>query len=366
MGKRSQPHQGSIYSSNLCGHIQTRPYGPQLHQKSDVTVGFRYYQTALKSTSDLDEQSTNDNTKPVNDKPKTRKQRARHSKENPLQRIDKVLADRGLGTRSTTFELAKSRRITTAKHPDAPIEERELIRGPKQKVRSDAVLFLDGKLIPGPAPLLMVYHKPKFMLSVMEDDKKYLDQQRRHLGQVLPPRYVRAGMHPVGRLDYDTSGLILFSSDGKLTNKLLHPKQGVEKEYVATVQGEVNEEELKTKLAEGVKTTEGVHTAILLEVMSSEGPSDEEDPRVVPDSENKEAEHDDKIDDDYDGPYSEVRLIVNEGKYRMVRRMLHNCGHSVVELRRERHGSVHLNDLKVEEFRAATDDEINWARKLMY
>ena len=356
LGGRPQPFQDRIDSRNLC---------PQLHQKMGAVVGVRYYQTALKSTSDLKEQPTNDDAIPANEKPKTRKQRARNSKENPLQRIDKVLADRGLGTRSTTFELAKSRRVTTAKHPDAPMEERELIRGPKQKVRSDAVLFLDGKLIPGPAPLLMVYHKPKFMLSVMEDDKKYLDQQRRHLGQVLSPRYVRAGMHPVGRLDYDTSGLILFSSDGKLTNKLLHPKQGVEKEYVATVQGEVNEDELKAKLAEGVETTEGVHTAVLLEVMPSEGPSDEEDPRIVPDSESKEDLNDGRIDD-YDGPYSDVRLIVNEGKYRMVRRMLHNCGHSVVELRRERHGDVHLNDLKVGEFRAATDDEINWAKKLMY
>ena len=187
----------------------------------------RYSSTFLRSTSELNDQLTanDDNTYPqINDKPKprTRKQRSRHAKEYPLQRIDKVLADRGLGTRSKTFELAKSGRIATAASPDGewrrcihnkfpvwkyilsvlnnysfhevPFEERTVIRGPKQKVRSNAILFIDGKLIPGPAPLLMVYHKPKFMLSVMEDDKKYLDQQRRHLGQVLHPRYARAGM----------------------------------------------------------------------------------------------------------------------------------------------------------------------------
>jgi 16S rRNA U516 pseudouridylate synthase RsuA-like enzyme len=127
----------------------------------------------------------------------------RIAKQFPMQRIDKVLADRGLGTRSKTFELAKSGRIATASHENVPFEERTVIRGPSEKVRSNAILFIDGKLLPGPTPLLMAYHKPKWMLSVMEDDKKYQDQERRHLGQVLAPRYVRSGMHPVGRLDYD-------------------------------------------------------------------------------------------------------------------------------------------------------------------
>jgi 23S rRNA pseudouridine2605 synthase len=194
----------------------------------------------------------------------------------------------------------------------------------------------------------------------MEDDKKYQDQQRRHLGQVLKPRYVRSGMHPVGRLDYDTTGLILFSSDGKLTQKLLHPRRGVEKEYVATVEGKVDEEELRAKLAEGVETTEGVHTAILVEVMASNGPSDEKDPNTI-----SEDQEDTDRREDYEGPYSDVRLIVSEGKYRMVRRMLHNCGHSVVELRRERHGVISLADLKVGEFRMATDEEIEWATLML-
>lgn len=134
---------------------------------------------------------------------------------------------------------------------------------------------------------------------------------------------------------------------------------------MATVKGEVNVEDLKDKLAKGVETTEGVHKAVLLEVMHSEGPSDEEDPRKrVEGSEDNEEEFDDK-DDDYDGPYSDVRLIVSEGKYRMVRRMLHNCGHSVVELRRERHGAVRLDDLKVGEFREASEEELEWANKLL-
>ena len=283
-----------------------------------------------------------------------------------LQRIDKVLADRGLGTRTETFALAKAKRITTAPSPDTPHEERRRLKGPSDKVHSNAVLFLDGKIIPGPSPLMLVYHKPKYVLSVMEDDKKYLDQQRKHLGQMLEPRYARSGMHPVGRLDYDTTGLILFSSFGKLTQALLHPKRRVEKEYVATVQGMVDKTELENKLTGGVETSEGVHVAKLIEVTSSDGPLSDvrEDGQNVLDEEFHEEEKSHAVED-YSGPYSDVRLVVTEGKYRMVRRMLANCGHPVVELRRERHGNIWLKDLKVGEFRELSPDELDWAESLV-
>ena len=279
-----------------------------------------------------------------------------------LQRIDKVLFHRGVGTRSQTFELCKAKRITTASHPDVPHEERTRIRGPKEKVPFNAVLFLDGKLLPGPPPLLLIYHKPKYVLSVMEDDKKYKDQQRKHLGQILEPRYSKSGMHPVGRLDYDTSGLILFSLDGTLTQRLLHPRRGVEKEYVATVQGVVHEEKLSQKLSDGVETTEGVHTAKLIAVSPSDGPIVDGELGDIIELGGDEYEKD---QDNYSGPYTDVRLIVSEGKYRMVRRMLANCGHPVVELRRERHGEIELGDLKVGEFREATEEELEWARTLI-
>jgi len=230
-----------------------------------------------------------------------------------LQRIDKVLADRGVGTRSQTFELAKAKRITMASYPEAPHEERTRIKGPKEKVPSNAALFLDGKLLPSAAPLLLVYHKPKFVLSVMEDDKKYQDQERKHLGQVLNARYKRCGMHPVGRLDYDTTGLILFSLDGKLTQRLLHPRRGVEKEYVATVQGAVDEEKLRQMLSDGVETTDGTFSAQLLEVTPSDGPASAPaaDDEMLWDD---ESSAEDRAHLDYSGEHSNVRLIVTEGK----------------------------------------------------
>ena len=293
----------------------------------------------------------------------THKKKANNKKKKTLQRIDKVLADRGVGTRSQTFELAKAKRITMASYPDAPHEERTRIKGPKEKVPSNISLFLDGNLLPAPAPLLLVYHKPKFVLSVMEDDKKYKDQERKHLGQMLGSRYKRCGMHPVGRLDYDTTGLILFSLDGKLTQRLLHPRRGVEKEYVATVQGEVDEKKLRQMLTDGVETSDGTFSAKLLEVTASEGPTG-----VSTGDEmlwDEESSTEDRAQLDYSGEHSDVRLIVTEGKYRMVRRILANSGYPVVELKRERHGNVTLGDLEVGEFRDATDEETEWAESLL-
>ncbi|KAL3769648.1 hypothetical protein ACHAWU_010252 [Discostella pseudostelligera] len=299
-------------------------------------------------------------------KQKTRKQRKKIVDDMNLQRIDKVLAHRGVGSRSQTFELAKVKRITWATNIHAPHSERIRIRGPKEKVPFEAALFIDGNLLPGPPPLLLVYHKPKYVLSVMEDDKKYVDQERKHLGNVLEERYKKAGMHPVGRLDYDTTGLLLFSLDGTLTQRLLHPRRGVEKEYVATVQGQADEATLAQKLLDGVETTEGIHTAKLLGISPSDGPAEEVSKQsIIELNEDIDEGGDEKIHKDYSGPYSDVRLVVSEGKYRMVRRMLANCGYPVVELRRLRHGIVELGELKVGEFREATNEEIQWAKSLI-
>lgn len=133
----------------------------------------------------------------------SRKQRRRQTEELNLQRIDKLLAHRGVGTRSETFELTKARRVAYATHPNASHDERTRIRGPKEKVPYDASLFLDGTLLPGPPPLLLVYHKPKYVLSTMEDDIKYKDQV-----DVIWDRYLKVVMQRVGCIPWDVWTMI--------------------------------------------------------------------------------------------------------------------------------------------------------------
>lgn len=323
-----------------------------------------------------------------------------------LVRADRLLANRGVGSRSDTFALCKAKRVavltsqalepshlvpftsTSLKLLENQNEEniQQIINGPSERIPINSVLLVDQTFIVPPVPLLLLYHKPKGVLSTMKDEpivfkgrkkvtsddeiisgsnrnederpdddgergeeEEDLEEEvnlgrRLHLGDVLPPQFLNAGMHPVGRLDYDTSGLLLFSSDGLLTQRLLHPKHGVAKEYVATVEGAIHSEEEKLKIQrqfqEGVKTAEGIHTAEILCITSST------------DMVNASAT-------------SVIRLTVSEGKHRMVRRMLANVGYPVVELRRERQGLCTLDNLPEGYFRFLSSKELDWAENLL-
>ena len=177
-------------------------------------------------------------------------------------------------------------------------------------------------------------------------------------------------LHPVGRLDYDTTGLLLFSSSGPLTQALLHPKHSIEKEYVAVVTGVVNEEELRTVLAAGVTTGEGVHAAQLVSAFPNTPSSEDVATFLAKVKSGLPSEYnttDLKLRgylDIFDATsLSTVTLTVSEGKYRMVRRMLANVGHPVVTLHRARLGEISLGDLPVGQTRTLTPIEMKWARK---
>eukprot|EP00548_Thalassiothrix_antarctica_P019807 CAMPEP_0194186048 /NCGR_PEP_ID=MMETSP0154-20130528/45367_1 /TAXON_ID=1049557 /ORGANISM="Thalassiothrix antarctica, Strain L6-D1" /LENGTH=218 /DNA_ID=CAMNT_0038904801 /DNA_START=427 /DNA_END=1083 /DNA_ORIENTATION=+ len=186
----------------------------------------------------------------------------------------------------------------------------------------------------------------------------------------LPPFYEKQGLNHVGRLDYDTSGLLLFSSNGVLTERLLNPIYNVPKEYVAFVEGVVNIDELRKQLQQGVETSEGKHTAKLLDL--DHLPSDEcqdiwENLRqTLPVEYNtKDLQMRGYLKSDNDTPLSRVRLVVSEGKHRMIRRMLANCGHGVVLLTRERQGKILLGNLKPGKFRKLTPEEFEWAMGIL-
>lgn len=178
-------------------------------------------------------------------------------------------------------------------------------------------------------------------------------------------------MHPVGRLDYDTTGLLLFSSSGPLTQTLLHPKHSIEKEYVATVAGCVDTSSLEQKLATGLEIAglEGIHTARLLSVDHMERSA------VRPYLDTIRANLPYNTTDLHNRGYLEplesselsiVHLVVTEGKHRIVRRLLHNCGHSVVSLHRQRLGEISLGEETPEgEWRDLTANERQWADSLL-
>eukprot|EP01041_Mallomonas_annulata_P001439 gene1439-2771_t len=259
-----------------------------------------------------------------------------------IHRLERILSNRGVGSRNDVSKLLRQGRVTI---------KGEVIRSGASKYPTDIVVEIDGDPIEG-VPLLAVYHKPTGIISSMGDPwgREALEE----LAYEFP--FLKT-MHPVGRLDSDTSGLLLFSSDGHLTQTLLNPASAVNREYEACVIGVVNADTLREKLANGVKTTEGTFVAKLLDAKPLDEPLDISKVKDLP-PELADPTHSKLVQG------SQVRLSVTEGKYRMVRRVMHNTGHSVVTLHRVSYGDILLGDLDEGEVRACTPDEKEWALQI--
>ena len=135
---------------------------------------------------------------------------------------------------------------------------------------------------------------------------------------------------PVGRLDRDTTGVLLLTNDGPLAHRLAHPRYGVEKTYVAEVQGEPGEEVLR-RLAEGIELDDGPTAPARVTLLAP----------------------------------SRLELVLHEGRNRQVRRMLEAVGHPVVKLRRSRYAGLGPGRLRPGEWRELTRDEVRRLRRLV-
>ena len=241
-------------------------------------------------------------------------------------RLDRLLVERGWGPRKQAQRLIKLGFVSREGEPP--------IRSPEQKVSQDITLLVDGALC-APLPKLVAFHKPLHMLSTKRDP-----WGRAGLDFALPER-LREGLQPVGRLDAETTGLLLFSSDGALTQRLLHPRRAVERTYIAAVNALPSD--LKERLSEGVETSLGCFQAELLHAH-----------------------------DELSSPLTltlealglraqaraEVCVRVREGKHRMVRRLLHNAGASVLALHRVSFAGAELGDLEAGAWRTLDLDEL--------
>ena len=205
-------------------------------------------------------------------------------------RLDRILAKRGEYSRKIASKMIRRKRVAV---------EGELCSNPKAHFPENASVTIDGYELPSIVPVY-AFHKPAGMLSTVEDP-----YARPCVGDLLPVHH-----HIVGRLDMETRGLLLLSMDGQLTQTLLHPKRKVEREYLAWVEGEPTSTLIET-LQQGVETSLGIAQAKVLNISANC-----------------------------------VRLVVTEGRNRIVRRMLHNAGHSVQDLMRVRFGPILLGDIE--------------------
>jgi 23S rRNA pseudouridine2605 synthase len=182
---------------------------------------------------------------------------------------------------------------------------------------------IDGKpvdLRPQETVCLML-HKPKDVLSTTADERG-----RRTVMDILPERYGNIGLYPAGRLDKDTTGLLLLTNDGNLTYRLTHPKFEHEKEYLVHIDGKLTAEE-KRQFEKGIKLEDGWTSPA-------------------------------KISESTPEPPYNYSLTVHEGKKRQVRRMFEKLKHPVIDLKRVRIGGLRLGDLKEGKARPLNSDEI--------
>lgn len=223
------------------------------------------------------------------------------------ERLQKVLAQAGLGSRRICENLIEDGRVT--------VNGEVAILGRRVETTVDHV-EVDGVQI-GVAPGLVYYllNKPRGVVSTASDP-----QGRPTVVQIVPaePR-----VYPVGRLDTDTEGLLLLTNDGDLTHRLTHPSFGVEKEYLAEVEGAPSRGALRT-LRDGVDLEDG---------RTSPAKVSEVSPGVL-------------------------RLVIHEGRNRQVRRMCEAVGHPVRRLVRTRIGPLRDPALEPGLWRALTIDEV--------
>lgn len=227
-------------------------------------------------------------------------------------RLQKYLALCGAASRRRAEELIAEGRVTV---------NGQVITEMGVQVEDGDDVRLNGKvMLPEPVKKYVIYHKPAGEVTTVNDPEGracVLDHFRDY-----PVR-----LYPVGRLDYDSEGLLLLTNDGALTEKMLHPSHEVDKAYLARVTGEVTMDSVR-RLREGVmlddqKTSPAKVRIIKLEAFATQ-----------------------------------VLVTIHEGRNRQVRRMFEEVGHQVLQLRRVRFGPLELGDLRRGQWRELSGAEV--------
>ncbi|HWK20525.1 MAG TPA: pseudouridine synthase [Microbacteriaceae bacterium] len=234
------------------------------------------------------------------------------------ERLQKVLAAAGVASRRVVEQYIAEGRVTV----DGRVAELG------QRVTIDQQVEVDGTPIQlDTAKRYVVLNKPTGVVSSMSDDRGRRDLTE--FTRDYPDR-----LYNVGRLDFDTSGLLLLTNDGELAHVLAHPSFGVEKMYVAKVRGKVQHATI-TRLKDGVELEDGPIAADGARVMGVSGDT------------------------------SLVEITLHSGRNRIVRRMLDEVGHPVLELVRRQFGPLRLGSLGSGRSREVTPVELGALLKLV-
>jgi len=239
-------------------------------------------------------------------------------------RLQKILSHAGIASRRAAEELIRQGRVEINRQVVTEM-------GTKADPERDEIR-VDGRRLPRQAPSrrYLLLYKPPGVVSTRADP-----QRRTTVIDLLARAGIEGYFYPVGRLDYDSEGLIILTNDGEFAEKLAHPRYELERTYEAKVLGVPDARDL-ARLSRGL-VIEGRRTLPARVLVRGSQP----------------------VGSDV---HTTLELVLREGRNRQVRRMCEAIGHPVVRLRRTRIGSITSRALKAGEFRDLTAEEI---RELM-
>ena len=236
-------------------------------------------------------------------------------------RINKYIALCGVASRRKAEELILAGRVTV---------NDEVMTELSYKVdEENDIVKVDDKLIKEENKLVYILlNKPEGYITTVKDQF-----DRPSVLDLVSD--IKERVYPIGRLDYETSGLLLLTNDGDLTYKLTHPKHEVDKTYVARVKGKLTKEEIE-RFKGGLKIEDYTTEPAKLKVI--------------------------KYDEQRDSSLLEIKI--HEGKNRQVRKMCKAINHPVLRLRRSAMGKIKIGDCEIGKYRYLTEDEIKYLKNL--
>lgn len=233
-------------------------------------------------------------------------------------RINKYLAELGIGSRRAIDKMIEEGKIKV----NGALAESGI------KVNEEDEIIVNGKSVNSKEKSKKVYfmlNKPKRALSTVKDERG-----RKTVVDLID---TKERIFPIGRLDYDTEGLLLLTNDGEVFNKVIHPRTEVYKTYLVEAKGNINMSTLN-RLKRGIMLDDKMTLPAKAKIISA---------------------------DEY---HTVLHFAIKEGRNRQVRRMFESVGHNVINLKRIRLGELTLEGLEVGEYRTLTKKEIKYLYSL--
>lgn len=230
-----------------------------------------------------------------------------------MERLQKVIANLGYTSRRKAEELIQTGKVKV---------NGEIVKELGTKVKTSDTIEVENTILDNCKNYeYYLLNKPREVISSVSDE-----HGRKTVVDLIQ---TKERIYPVGRLDYDTTGIILLTNDGCLANKLMHPSSNIEKKYIAKVNGLVSGYDIK-RLRDGV-VIDGKKTSKAKVNLKK---------------------YDKKTDK------SLVELIIHEGRNHQVKKMLEAINHEVLKLKREKYANLDLTGLKPGEYRKLTNKEV--------